>query len=261
MAGGDARVALITGGSRGIGLGIARALAAEGWNLAINGMRDEAEVKGPLEDLRQSGAEVVYCQGDVGAADGRQQIIDAVRQRLGRLHLLVNNAGITSPGRLDLLDATEEAFDRVMAVNLKGAYFLTQQVARWMIEQRDGDAEFAGVIVNISSVSAEILSTNRGDYCMSWAAMTVMTRLWAARLAEYDIPVYEVRPGVIRTDMTSAVAEKYDRLLAEGLAAERRWGEPADVGRCVAMLARRELTYATGNVLHVDGGLLRLRQM
>ena len=182
-------------------------------------------------------------------------MVEQVRGHFGRLHLLVNNAGITSPGRLDILEATEEAFDRVMAVNLKGAFFLSQLVGRWMIEQQADDLEYTGTQINISSISGDIVSLNRGDYCMSWAAMAMMTQLWAARLAEYRVNVYEIRPGIIRTDMTAGVTEKYDRLIEDGLTVERRWGTPDDVGKAVAVLANGDLSYATGNVLYVDGGL------
>ncbi|MDC0936857.1 3-ketoacyl-ACP reductase, partial [Pirellulales bacterium] len=250
------RVALITGGSRGIGFGIAKALAAEGWRLAINGRRPAADVQEPLDELRSTGVDAIYCAGDVASDEDRAGMLAAIRSEFGRLDLLVNNAGITSPGRRDLLEATEDSFDKVFDVNLKGPFFLSQAAAKWMIEQREADPDYAGVIVNISSVSAEIVSINRGDYCMARAATTMMTRLWAARLAESGIAVYEVMPGVIRTDMTAGVTEKYDRMIADGLTAERRWGEPEDVARCVAMLARGELSYATGNVFHIDGGLL-----
>jgi len=251
----DHRVALVTGGSRGIGLGIARALAGEQWDLAINGLRAESEVLAVLDELRGVGSDVVYCQGDVGQADGRAAILAAARAHFGRLHLLVNNAGITSPGRRDILEATEEAFDQVLAVNLKGAFFLTQAAACWMIEQRGDNADFSGCVVNISSVSGEFASTNRGDYCISWSAMKMLTKLWATRLGEYGFPVYEVRPGIIQTDMTAGVTEKYDRLIADGLTIEPRWGLPADVGRAVAVLARGDLSYATGNYITVDGGM------
>ncbi len=249
------RVALVTGGSRGIGFGIAQALASEGWNLAINGMRAESEVQDPLSALRKVGADVIYCRGDVGLPEDRHAIIDLVRKHFGQLHLLVNNAGITSPGRPDILEATEEAFDRVMAVNLKGAFFLTQLAAQVMIEQKKKNPQFTGTVVNISSVSAEFASTNRGDYCISWAAVGMATKLWAARLAEHGIGVYEIRPGIIRTDMTAGVTEKYDELIAEGLTVEPRWGTPEDIGRAVAMLARGDLAYGTGNVIKIDGGL------
>lgn len=255
MANQTKRIALITGGSRGIGLGIAKSLASEGWNLAINGMRAEDQVAEPLTELRALGAEVLYCQGDVGNADDRQSMIDKIQNHFSALHLLVNNAGITSPGRKDILEATEEAFDQVMAVNLKGAFFLTQLAAQYMVEQFSQNSDFTSTIVNISSISGEIASVNRGDYCISWAGMTMSTKLWATRLAEYGINVYEVRPGIIRTDMTSAVTDKYDKLINEGLTIEPRWGTPADIGRTVAVLARNELTYATGNTITVDGGL------
>jgi NAD(P)-dependent dehydrogenase (short-subunit alcohol dehydrogenase family) len=252
---GSKRVALITGGSRGIGLGIAQELADSGFDLAINGVRDEAQVSDVLQTLAKRGVKVAYCRGDVAVPSDREAIIDAVRARCGRLDVLVNNAGVAPNVRADLLDATEESFDRLIAINLKGPYFLTQAAARWMIEQRQADSSFRGVIVNVSSVSATEASINRGDYCISKAGVAMATQLWAHRLAEFGIAVYEVRPGIVTTDMTAPVKEKYDRLLANGLTVENRWGQPEDVGRAVAMLARDELTYATGNVLHIDGGL------
>jgi NAD(P)-dependent dehydrogenase (short-subunit alcohol dehydrogenase family) len=171
------------------------------------------------------------------------------------LDVLVNNAGVAPDVRADVLEATEESFDRVVGINLKGPYFLTQLVARWMIEQRENDANFRGVIVNVSSVSATEASINRGDYCISKAGVAMATQLWAHRLAEFGIAVYEVRPGIITTDMTAPVKEKYERLIANGLTVENRWGTPEDVGRAIAVLARGELTYASGNVLNIDGGL------
>jgi len=252
---GQARVALITGGTRGIGLGIAEELAASGFDLAVNGLREPAEVSPVLEALRRSGRQVIYCRGDVSRAEDRRRMIEEIRAALGRLHVLVNNAGITSVGRKDILEAEEEGFDRVFGVNLKGPFFLTQLCARWLIEQRRADAAHRGCVINISSISAELVSTNRGDYCLTKAAIGMATRLWAARLAEHGIPVYEIQPGVIRSDMTAGVTEKYNRLIAEGLTLERRWGEPSDVGRAAALLARGGLTYATGQVLHIDGGM------
>jgi NAD(P)-dependent dehydrogenase (short-subunit alcohol dehydrogenase family) len=254
------QVALITGGTRGIGLGIAKCLAADGCDLALNGVRDEAAAQAAVDELRRSGRDVLYCQGDVSSAADRLRMLDQVRGHFGRLHVLVNNAGITSPGRKDLLDADEDSFDRVVGVNLKGPFFLTQLAARWMIAQRDADPTFRGCIINVSSVSAEILSTNRGDYCLTKAATGMATKLWAARLAAHNIEVYEIQPGVIRSDMTAAVTEKYDRLIAEGLTLQRRWGEPEDVGRAAAALVRGDLPYATGQVLKIDGGMT-IRQM
>jgi NAD(P)-dependent dehydrogenase (short-subunit alcohol dehydrogenase family) len=249
------RVALVTGGTRGIGRGIAEALADSGFHLAINGVREADKAADAVQALQERGTEVIYCRGDVSITAERQAVLDAVRQRFGRLDVLVNNAGVAPHARTDLLDATEESFVRLMRINLKGPYFLTQLVARWMIEQRQADPSFSGVVVNVSSVSATEASINRGDYCVSKAGLAMATQLWAARLAEHGIAVYEVRPGVVRTDMTEGVAEKYDRLIAGGLTVDKRWGTPEDVGRAVAVLARGELTYATGNVIHVDGGL------
>jgi NAD(P)-dependent dehydrogenase (short-subunit alcohol dehydrogenase family) len=247
---------LVTGGSRGIGLGIAQALAADGWRLAINGMRSENDVRDTLDALQQTAPEVMYAQGDVSRAADRAAVLDAIDRRFGRLDLLVNNAGIAPPVRDDVLEATEESFDKVLAVNLKGPYFLTQAAARWMIAQRQTDATFDGCIINISSVSAELASINRGDYCLARAGTSMATRLWAVRLAEYGVRVYEIRPGVIATDMTAGVKEKYDRMIADGLTLERRWGQPQDVGRAAAALARGDLPYATGQVVNIDGGML-----
>ena len=250
------KTALITGGSRGIGLGIARALAGDRWRLAVNGLRPEAAVRDVLDSLRQTAPEVIYCPGDVSSAADRAACLDRVDQHFGRLDLLVNNTGIAPPVRDDILEATEESFDKVLAVNLKGPYFLTQAVARWMIVQRQADATFDGCIVNISSVSAEWASTNRGDYCLARAGTSMATKLWAVRLAEYGIRVYEIRPGVIATDMTAGVKEKYDQMIANGLTLEPRWGQPADVGRAAATLARGDLPYATGQVVNIDGGMM-----
>lgn len=249
-------VALITGGARGIGLGIAGSLAEAGYRLALNGVRPEDQVTSVLNDLQEAGNPVVYCRGDVGDGADRSAIVDRVRAEFGRLDVLVNNAGITSPGRKDLLEADEESFDRVVATNLKGPYFLTQLCANWMVEQAGaGTASFEPCVVNISSISAEFVSTNRGDYCLTKAATGMATKLWAARLAEFGIRVYEVQPGVIQSDMTAGVIEKYDRLIAEGLTLEPRWGTPEDVGRAVTALVRGDIPYATGQVLYVDGGM------
>ena len=249
-------VALITGSTRGIGLGIAVKLAEEGHDIAINGVRAEADATQAIEDVQAAGANVVYARGDVSQAADRASMIDVIRQAFGRLDVLVNNAGITSPGRKDILnEADEQSFDLVMGVNLKGPFFLTQAAARWMAEQRQANARFRGCIINVSSVSAEFVSTNRGDYCLSKAATRMATWLWATRLAEFGIPVYEVQPGVIRSDMTAGVTAKYDKLIAEGLTLERRWGEPDDVAKAVAALVRGDIPYSTGQVLKIDGGM------
>jgi NAD(P)-dependent dehydrogenase (short-subunit alcohol dehydrogenase family) len=248
-------VALITGGTRGIGFGIAEALARDGFDLALCGRREADAVQDRLEALRALGGAVAYVVADVSDAPARHALIDAVRARFGRLDVLVNNAGVAPKERRDLLDATEESFDRVLGINLRGPYFLTQAVARWMIAQRRASEAFAGCIVNVTSVSSTLASTNRGEYCISKAGLSMATRLWAVRLAEYAIPVYEVRPGITRTDMTRPVEAKYDRQIEEGLLLQPRWGLPQDVGKAVAMLARGDLPYSTGQVIMVDGGL------
>jgi NAD(P)-dependent dehydrogenase (short-subunit alcohol dehydrogenase family) len=182
-------------------------------------------------------------------------MLDAIGIHFGCLHVLVNNAGIAPKERRDVLDATEESFEQLIRTNLQGPYFLTQAVAKWMIEQKKTDANFAGCIVNVSSISATVASVNRGDYCISKAGVAMASQLWAARLGEFEIPVYEVRPGVITTDMTSGVTAKYAKLLSEGLAILKRWGTPEDVGKVVAALARGDMPYSTGTVIMVDGGL------
>lgn len=255
MATPDKKSALVTGGSRGIGLGIARELAANGFNIAINGRRPQADVEDALSELRELGAEVLYCQADVAVASDRQTMVDSVYKHFGRLDALINNAGVAPNVRADLLEASEESFERLMRINLQGPYFLTQLVAKRMIEQPAEKGKPRGAIVNVSSVSATLASTNRGEYCISKAGVAMATQLWAMRLAEFDIPVYEVRPGVITTDMTAGVKDKYDAMIADGLTLEPRWGTTEDVGKAVAVLARGDLPYATGNVLMVDGGL------
>ncbi len=249
------RVALITGGSRGIGLGIAKNLADNGFDIAINGVRDETAVTDVLKELRNTGADVIYCQGDVSLANDRKKILQQVKQHFGKLHVLVNNAGVAPKERRDILETTEESFDRLIATNLKSTYFLTQQAANWMIEQKKADASFASCIIIVSSISATVASVNRGEYCVSKAGLSMVTQLFAVRLGEFDIPVYEVRPGVIYTDMTAGVKEKYDKLISEGLCVQKRWGYPEDIGKAVNSLALQNFPYSTGQVIMVDGGL------
>lgn len=250
------RVAIVTGGTRGIGLGVARALAADGFALALCGLREGPAVDSVIGALRHAGAETLYCRADVSLAPDRARLLDTVFDRFGALHVLVNNAGVAPLVRADLLDATEESFERVLRINLQGPYFLSQAAARRMVAQRQADAAFSGCIVNVGSVSAEVASVNRGEYCVSKAGIAMMTQLFASRLGEYGLPVYEVRPGIVRSDMTAGVAAKYDAKIAEtDLLVQKRWGEPEDVGRAVAMLARGDLPYSTGQVIHVDGGL------
>lgn len=301
-------VALVTGGSRGIGFAAARLLGENGWDLAINGVRDKSQVSEALEELEKTGARVAYCRGDVGSTEGRAGIMEALEKSFGHVNLLVNNAGVAPKERLDILDATEESFERLMRINLQGPYFLTQAIARRMVAQKQkwsapgkskdvakeaaGDAGNASnqaelssgnpgtdvhsakassgyaeadvhpakasseaCIINIGSISATVVSIMRGDYCISKAGFAMHSRLWAVRLAEYGIPVYEIRPGVIQTDMTAGVKEKYDKLLAGGLTVQPRWGLPDDVGRAVLALANGSFPYSSGEVFMVDGGL------
>lgn len=249
------RVALVTGGSRGIGFGIAKQLAANGFDLAINGTRSATEAKDAIKKLKDFGNDVIYCPGNIASSSDRAEILRQVKDHYGRLHVLVNNAGVAPKDRKDILDATEESFDIVIDVNLKGPYFLTQKTANWMIEQKQIDAGFKGCIINISSISATVASVNRGEYCISKAGISMATQLFAVRLGEYNIPVFEVRPGIIQTDMTSGVKEKYDKLIEEGLCVQQRWGEPEDVGKVVASLVKGDFMYSTGQVIMVDGGL------
>ncbi len=249
------KVALITGGSRGIGLGIARCLAAEGWNLAICGRRLQEDVQEALDTLSTEGVAVHYESVDIADTQDRAELIASVRERFGRLDALVNNAGMAPRERKDILDADENSYDEVMGVNLKGPYFLTQLAARWMIEQKKADPDRQCRIVNISSVSSTVASPSRGEYCISKAGFSMTTALWAVRLAEYDIGVYELRPGITATDMTSGVKEKYDAMIADGLTLQKRWGSPEDIGRAAASLLRGDWAYSTGGAIYIDGGL------
>jgi NAD(P)-dependent dehydrogenase (short-subunit alcohol dehydrogenase family) len=182
-------------------------------------------------------------------------MIDTIRERFGRLNWLVNNAGVAPKERLDILETTQESYDRVVNTNLRGAFFLSQLAANWLVEQKQADTAFAGGIINVSSISATVVSVNRGEYCIAKAGLSMVTQLFAARLGEYDLPVYEIRPGVTKTDMTAGVTEKYDKLIADGLCVTPRWGFPEDIGKAVGALARGDFMYSTGQVIMVDGGL------
>jgi len=249
------KVALITGGSRGIGYGIAVRLAGCGFDIAINGVRPEEDVKKVLDDLRKTNAAVLYCQGDISLGSDRKRILNQVKEHFGKLNILVNNAGVAPAERKDILETSEESYDRVLSINLKGPYFLTQQTANWMIEQKKSDPSFTGCIINVTSISASVASVNRGEYCISKAGLGMVTQLFAVRLGEFDIPVYEVRPGIISTDMTAGVKEKYDKLIEKGLCVQNRWGYPDDVGKAVSALAMENFLFSTGQVIMVDGGL------
>ncbi len=253
------KVALITGGTRGIGLGIGSALTKAGFDLALCGVRSESLVRQTIEQLASQGQRVLYYQADVSKPEARIQLVQNIRNDFGSLNLLVNNAGVAPKQRMDILHATEESFDWVFTVNMKGPYFLTQAVATWMIDQKKQQPEFDAAIVNISSISATVASVSRGEYCISKAAIAMATQLWAIRLSEFGIPVFEVRPGLIETDMTAAVKEKYDQLIRDGLIPQSRWGTPDDVGKAVVALATGLLRYSTGQVLMVDGGMTLAR--
>ncbi len=250
------KIALITGGSRGIGLGIAEKLAEEGYNLVLSGRRDPSEVEDALDLLRNLGARVLYCVSDISDAEARAKLLADTKEYFGRLDVLVNNAGVAPMARMDVLDTTEESYERVMMINLQGPFFLSQAAASWMLEQRGIDPEFCGTIINIGSISSKMTSLNRGEYCISKAGMSMMTKLFAARLSGHGISVFEIRPGIVKTDMTNSVAEKYNKLILEGdLCVIKRWGFPADVGTVAASMATGKMPYCVGQVITVDGGL------
>jgi 3-oxoacyl-[acyl-carrier protein] reductase len=249
------QTALITGGSRGIGFGIATELAKAGFSLAINGVRDPAKIKPALKELKKYGGKIFYVQGDVSVKEDRQKIFHDVVSEFGKLNVLVNNAGIAPRERKDILEADEEIFDEVLNINLRGPYFLTRLFANHMVRIKKNEPDFHCCIINISSVSATMASVNRGEYCISKAGIAMSTKLWAARLGEFNIPVYEIRPGVIKTDMTAAVTKKYDRLFEKGISLQKRWGIPEDVGKAAVALATGMLNYSTGQVIMVDGGM------
>ncbi|MEQ8790016.1 MAG: 3-ketoacyl-ACP reductase [Pirellulaceae bacterium] len=247
-------VALVTGSSRGIGRGIAQELARRGHAVVINYLRSDQAARQAVAEIEAAGGRAIAVRGDVASADDRRGLVDAALSQFGRLDVLVNNAGITSQGRKDLLEADEESWDLVFDTNLKGPFFLAQLAANTMIDLVDQQTIPRGTIVNVSSISAYAVSTNRADYCMAKAALQMMTWLLAARLAEHNLRVFEVCPGVIASDMTAPVQEKYDRLIADGLSPIRRWGQPDDVARAVAALVGDDFPFSTGDRLNVDGG-------
>lgn len=250
----DQRTALITGASRGIGRGVAIALAREQFQCVINFANNVDAAEEVKLQIENAGGKAILAQADISQAADRQKLVDAAFDSFGRVDLLVNNAGITSPGRADLLDAGEESFDRVISTNLKGPFFLTQLIARRMIGGIQQGYLHAPKIINITSVSAYAVSTNRGDYCIAKAGLSMMTQLFAARLAEFGINVYEIRPGVIDTDMTGPVKAKYDKLIAEGMSPIARWGRTDDVARAVVAIARDLFPFSTGEIINIDGG-------
>lgn len=251
------KTALVTGASRGIGRGIALELARAGCRVAINYAGNAEAAAEALGLVKSAGGDGFVVQGDVAVAADRERLVAETVAKFGRIDLLVNNAGVAPKVRADVLEAGEESFDRLFAINLKGPYFLSQLVAKQMLGQ-DRDAEgFRGRIVNITSISVYTASINRGDYCMVKAGLAMMTKLFADRLANESINVYEIRPGVIATDMTGAVKEKYDKLILQderGITPIRRWGRPDDIGRAVRAIAEDRFPFSTGAVFDVDGG-------
>lgn len=254
----QSKVALVTGASRGIGRAIAIELARVKYDVMINYASNQAAAEEACAAVNAASPDirVEVCRANVADPAERENLVNETRAAFGRLDLLVNNAGVAPAQRVDLLDATVESFDRVVGTNLKGPYFLTQAVARWMIEQRRSGAVdgYSPAIVNITSVSAYAASPERGDYCVSKAGLSMMTKLFAARLANEGIRVYEIRPGVIATDMTAGVKDKYDGLIDADLTPIKRWGTPEDVGRAVVAIAMDLLPFSTGEVINVDGG-------
>jgi len=249
------QTALITGAARGIGRGIAEGLAKDGINVGLVYVSADDAAQEAVEMCQNYGVKAVAVKADISHTDDRLRIVETMKTEFGRLDILVNNAGVAPKVRLDILEAQEESYDWVMDVNLKGPYFLTQLVANWMIEQKKANDSLEPKIINISSISAYTSSPGRGEYCLSKAAMSMMTLLYADRLAEFGIPVFEVRPGIIKTDMTSAVTEKYDKLIfKDGLTPIKRWGTPEDIAKAVSAIALGYLPFSTGEVINVDGG-------
>ena len=250
------KTALITGAGRGIGWGITEKLASEGFNVVICDIWPEADIEPKVAELgKKFRVQGLYCKCDVTDAAGREAMLRKIIAKFGALNVLVNNAGVAPKVRADITEMTEESYDRVMTINLKGPFFLTQLIARYMIETKKSNPGFTACIINTGSISADVVSISRGEYCLSKAGVSMATKLWASRLGEYDIPVYEIRPGIIKTDMTATVTEKYDKLIADGLTLQPRWGYPEDIAKAAAMLARGDLAYSTGQIITVGGGM------
>jgi 3-oxoacyl-[acyl-carrier protein] reductase len=244
----DKRVALVTGAGRGIGRGIALALAAEGWQIGINYRTDHTAAAETLQQVEAAGGKGILIQSDIARLEDHERLVTTMLETFKRVDLLVNNAAIAPRQRADLLETKPESFDEVLGVNLRGVFFLTQRVAKRMLDQG------AGMVINIGSISAYTSSLNRGEYCIAKAGLGMVTQLFADRLAASGIRVYELRPGIIETDMTGPVHEKYDRLIADGLTPIPRWGQPEDVARAVVALAEGQFPFSTGEVINVDGG-------
>ena len=250
----NTKVAVITGGTRGIGFAISIQMAREGYDLALMGTSCEENIKDNLEHIRACGKEVLYFQGNLGLSCDREAFLQAAMQKYGRIDVLVNNAGVGPKVRNDLLETTEESFDYVMNINLKGTFFLTQSIAKEMLKTLEQEPLSHPIIITISSMSEYTASINRGEYCISKAGLGMLTKLLADRLANEGVLVYGIRPGIIKTDMTKGVTEKYDKLIEEGLLPTKRWGVPQDIADAVSVLCLGKLPYSTGQIIDVDGG-------
>lgn len=250
----EQRVAIVTGGSRGIGRAIAEELAAAGFRVVVNYATRPDAALAVVESISAAGGVAIAVGGDVGKDKDRQRMVDSTLDEFGRIDVLVNNAGITSQGRNDLLEATEASWDRVFDTNLKGPFFLSQRVARVMVDLIARGTIAAGQLINISSISAYAVSTNRADYCMTKAALEMMTQLFATRLADENIGVFEICPGIIESDMTAPVREKYDKRIEQGLTPIRRWGRTEDVARAVRAIVDGYFPFSTGERFNIDGG-------
>lgn len=246
------KIAIVTGGTRGIGYAIAKQLIEDGFGVAIMGRQEEAQVGDALDTLRGAGKPVLYFQGNLGDAKDRERFLEKVVEECGRIDVLVNNAGVAPKVRMDILETTEESFDFVIDTNLKGTFFLTQAAANIMV--KEVEVGITPMIINIASMSSYTSSTARGEYCISKAGISMITMLFADRLSEYGINVYEIRPGIIYTDMTKTVKDKYDKLIGEGLTPIKRWGYPEDVAMAVSVFTSGKLRFSTGEVVNVDGG-------
>ena len=247
-------VALITGSRRGIGLGIALELSKAGFNIVLNGISARKDSKNAIDAVKSHGADCFYFQADISKTTARAKLISQVKQNFGKLNILINNAGVAPEKREDILVAKEESFDRLIRINLKGPYFLTRDIANWMIAQKKDRPDEKFCIINIVSINAYTASPTRGEYCVSKAGLAMMTSLFAVRLAEYEIGVYEIRPGLIKTDMTLPVRDKYSQLIAEGFSPIARWGLPEDIGKAVVALVKEYFPFSTGDIINVDGG-------
>jgi len=247
-------VALVTGASRGIGRAIAVELASAGYDIVVNFVSRPEAAEETAALIAAEGRETLLAQADISSTEDRASMIEETRSRFGRIDVLVNNAALAPRERVDLLESSEEHYDRTLDVNLKGPFFLTQSIARWMVEERLADPGRKLYIVNISSLSEYTSSVLRGDYCLAKAGLGMLTSLFADRLGEHNIPVNEIRPGIIATDMTAGAKEKYDKLFAEGLTPFRRWGQPEDVARAVRALVGGDFDFATGSAIDLDGG-------